>query len=176
MPQKANPILSEAVVGMSTLAKQQVPAMLTAMQAGHERAAGEWQIEWDALPSTFTLAAGCVGCTHQIIEGLQVFPERMRSNLGADGGMIMAEAVMIHLAPLVGRARAHDLVYAACAVARDQEISLIDSLRQSLDRELLDRLPPLEDLLDPDSYLGEAQLIVSSALDAWSQIRQPAAR
>ena len=58
MPQKANPISSEVVVGMSSLAAQQVPALLAAMQAGHERAAGEWQIEWDALPTVVALAAG----------------------------------------------------------------------------------------------------------------------
>ena len=51
MPQKANPIESEAVVGLSAIAAQQVPAMLVAMSGGHERAAGEWQIEWDVLPN-----------------------------------------------------------------------------------------------------------------------------
>ena len=45
MPQKRNPISSEAIVAMSVLAIHQVPALLTAMQGGHEQSAGEWQIE-----------------------------------------------------------------------------------------------------------------------------------
>jgi 3-carboxy-cis,cis-muconate cycloisomerase len=42
MPQKATPILSETVVGMSAPDEQQVPCLLRAMEAGHERATGEW--------------------------------------------------------------------------------------------------------------------------------------
>src|SRR5207248_2227767 len=55
MPQKVNPILSEVVVGMSALARSQALPLLSAMQPGHERSAGEWQIEWDALPLVFAL-------------------------------------------------------------------------------------------------------------------------
>lgn len=50
--------------------------------------------------------------------GLQVFPDRMRANLAADGGLIMAESVMFRLAPALGRETAHDLVYAASREAR----------------------------------------------------------
>ncbi|MBM3526227.1 MAG: adenylosuccinate lyase family protein, partial [Alphaproteobacteria bacterium] len=109
MPQKANPIASEVVVGMSSLAAQQVPAVLTAMHAGHERAAGEWQIEWDALPTVISLAAGSLANTREILRGLNVFPARMAANLEVDGGTIMAEAVMIALAAKIGRASAHEL-------------------------------------------------------------------
>ena len=98
MPQKANPIASEVVVGMSSLAAQQVPALLAAMRAGHERAAGEWQIEWDALPTVVALTAGSLANTRDILSGLSVYPDRMRTNLDIDGGTIMAERVMIRLA------------------------------------------------------------------------------
>ncbi|MEZ4595716.1 MAG: hypothetical protein R3C32_02120 [Chloroflexota bacterium] len=58
MPQKANPILSEVVIGMGTIAASQLPAALSAMQGRHERAAGEWQVEWDVVPTLCCLAAG----------------------------------------------------------------------------------------------------------------------
>ena len=58
MPQKANPVGSEAVVGLSILAAHHAGALLTTMQGTHERAAGEWQAEWDALPLTCAAAAG----------------------------------------------------------------------------------------------------------------------
>ena len=169
MPQKANPILSEAVVGMGSLAIQQVPALLAAMQAGHERAAGEWQIEWDAIPTLFSMAAGCASASAELVDGLQVFPARMLSNLDADGGMVMAEALMMAAAGRLGRARAHDLVYDLCTAAREQGRPLRDVVRDSADGELLANLPPIDDVLAPASYLGEAELIVDDVLAAWER-------
>ena len=74
------------------------------MRAGHERAAGEWQIEWDALPTVVALAAGSLANTREILSGLSVYPDRMRTNLDIDGGTIMAERVMMRLAAQIGRA------------------------------------------------------------------------
>ena len=74
MPQKANPIGSEAVVGLSILAAQQSSSLLAALQGTHERAAGEWQVEWDALPLTFAATAGALAGTRQVLEGLQHLP------------------------------------------------------------------------------------------------------
>ena len=167
MPQKSNPIASEAVIGMSTLAREHVPALLSAMVGNHERAAGEWQIEWDSLPLICTLVAGCLDLAGQILDKLQVFPDRMHANLAADGGMIMAEAVMMALAPVVGRDRSHELVYSACAQARQHGITLHESLRTSLDEDLLARLPPLHELLDPSRYAGESLAIVEAAVTHW---------
>ncbi len=86
MPQKANPIGSEAIVGLSLLAAQHAGALLTSMQGTHERAAGEWQAEWDALPLTCAAAAGALAGARQVVAGLNVFPERMRANLDGEGG------------------------------------------------------------------------------------------
>src|ERR1700752_3985573 len=50
LPQKANPIEAEAVIGMSITAGALASALFRAMEAGHERAAGEWQAEWEGKP------------------------------------------------------------------------------------------------------------------------------
>lgn len=147
MPQKANPIDSEAVVGLSLIATQQVPALLAAMQGTHERAAGEWQAEWDAMPLLATAAAGAVAGAARIVEGLQVFPERMRANVDADESL-MAEAAMMMLAPKLGRGAAHDAVYEAHRTGR----SLAETFGITL---------------DPAQYLGESDAIVTAALSAW---------
>ncbi len=175
MPQKENPIASEVVVGMSSLAAQQVPALLAAMQAGHERAAGEWQIEWDALPTVVSLGAGSLLNTRDILAGLSVFPDRMLENLQVDDGTIMAEAVMVRLAPLLGRARAHDLVHDACVVARDRGTGLRAALVQTLPADLLGALGSLDDLLEPRTYLGETNVIVDAAIEIWRIARHGAA-
>jgi 3-carboxy-cis,cis-muconate cycloisomerase len=105
----------------------------------------------------------------EVIERLQVFPDRMRENMFADGGMIMAEAVMIALAPTVGRLRAHALVSQACREARRRNVPLADVLPGALGEDLIAVLPPSERLFAPDSYLGEAGDIVTAAVEQWSR-------
>lgn len=167
MPQKANPILSEAVVGMGSIALSQMPAVLTAMQPRHERAAGEWQIEWDVVPAVFGYAAGSLLGTAEIVSGLVVDVDRMRANLDQDGGLIMAEALMMAVAPVAGRARAHELVYDLCARARVEGRALRDVVAAAMPSDVAAQLPPVAELLDPDRYVGEASAIVDAALAAW---------
>ena len=173
MPQKANPIGSEAVVGLSVLAAQHAGALLVALQGTHERAAGEWQVEWDALPLTFAAAAGALSGAQRVLEGLRVFPERMRANLAGEGGVIMAEAAMMAVAEFVGRAAAHALVSQASAAALAEGISLRAALDRTLAQEIVRALPPLDAVLDPGAYLGETDAIVTAALEGWAAVRSP---
>ena len=170
MPQKANPIGSEAVIGMSILAAHHAGALLAALQGTHERSAGEWQVEWDAVPAVFAAAAGSVAGTARVVQGLRVFPERMRANLDLDGGTIMAEAAMMEVGAMLGRAEAHAAVYEAAAFARSEGISLAEALQKTLAHDVLAALAPLEEVLAPDAYLGETDAIVSAACRSWSRV------
>jgi 3-carboxy-cis,cis-muconate cycloisomerase len=170
MPQKANPIASEAVIGMSVLAAHHAGALLAALQGTHERSAGEWQIEWDAVPAVFAAAGGAVAGTARIVEGLRVFPERMRANLELDGGTIMAEAAMMAVGEVLGRAEAHAAVYEASTLARSENVSLAEALRRTLPHDVLAALPPLEEVLAPDAYLGETDAIVTAACESWARV------
>jgi 3-carboxy-cis,cis-muconate cycloisomerase len=171
MPQKANPCLSEAIVGLNALARDRVAALLTAMQGTHERSTGEWQIEWDALPTLCALSAACLANTRIVLENLRVFPEQMGSNLGKDGGLVMAEAAMMALAPTVGRLQAHELVRAASQKARERDQPFAQVLVKSLDASLLETIGPLDTLLAPTAYLGETDAIVAAAMRHWEQRR-----
>ena len=110
MPQKRNPIACELILAAARNVRQLVPVMLDALIADHERATGPWHAEWIALPQAFALTAGALHHTRALLEGLEVDPARMRRNLDATHGMISAEAVMMALAPHVGREQAHHLV------------------------------------------------------------------
>lgn len=175
MPQKANPIMSEVVIGLGTIALAQVPAALAAMQPRHERATGEWQVEWDVLPLLCCLASSALIATTTVIAGLHVDAERMRRNLEHDGGLIMAEALMMALAPTTGRAEAHHLVYEASAQARLDGRSLRDVVAERLPDDLAAVLPPVDVLLDPARYVGEAGAIVDAATSDWIRRRVPPA-
>jgi 3-carboxy-cis,cis-muconate cycloisomerase len=171
MPQKANPILSEVVIGMGTIAASLLPAALAAMQGRHERAAGEWQVEWDVVPTVCCLAAGSLVALTTVVGGLVVDEDRMRANLGQDGGLIMAEALMMALAPATGRAEAHHLVYDLSARARAADRSLREVVAADLPAELAARLPAVDSMLDPARYTGEAGDIVDAAVAGWQHRR-----
>ncbi|MBK1783940.1 class-II fumarase/aspartase family protein [Prauserella cavernicola] len=161
MPQKANPIESEAVIGLSATAGALGSALFRAMEAGHERAAGEWQAEWQVLPQLAALGAAALRTTTSIVEGLQVFPDAMRANLDADGGLVMAEAYMMRLAPSLGRERAHDVVYEAVRRCRVSGEPLADILRESLPADCAE--------ITPDTYVGDPQRTVEAAVSAWRE-------
>lgn len=163
MPQKDNPISSEAIIGMAATASALSGALGRAMEAGHERAAGEWQIEWEVLPQLAILAASCVCLGGEIASSLRVFPEAMRRNLAGDG-YVMAEAYMMRLADALGRERAHDLVYAAVREAREQGEPLEAVLKRLVDGR---ELHPIA----PDAYLGAPDLPCDSALRAWTSAK-----
>lgn len=169
MPQKANPILSETIVGLSGMACALAAVPLRAMTGRHERSAGEWQMEWDSLPLLVAYVGSSLARCGDLVAGLDVDTERMTANLEIDGGLIMAEALMIRLAPLLGRQEAHDAVYDLSAAARTSGVPLAEAARSFLaDRGLADQVD-----LEPDSYLGEAEAITDAAVERWRTVRRP---
>ncbi len=165
MPQKANPISAEVAIGFGVMAEAGAAAMLRAMEAGHERSAGEWQVEWQALPLTCLSAAGALRAAGEIVRGLRVFPERMAANLDVDAGRIMAEAYMIALAPVFGRDGAHELVYNAVRLSRDSGLPLTAALRSILTPDVWEKTEPA--LPEPAQYLGSARRVCAAAVAAW---------
>jgi 3-carboxy-cis,cis-muconate cycloisomerase len=154
MPQKRNPIASEFILAAAKNVRQLVPVMLDAMLQDHERATGPWHAEWLALPQAFALGAGALHHTRALLTGLRVDAARMRRNLDATRGMITAEAVMMALAPALGRDEAHHVVAAACGRALEQDGHLLDVL--CAEPRVAAHLPrsELERLLDPENYTG----------------------
>ncbi|WP_175653772.1 class-II fumarase/aspartase family protein [Pseudomonas sp. Marseille-P9899] len=164
MPQKRNPISCELMYAAAKGVRQQAGLMLDAMIQDFERSTGPWQAEWIAIPEAFALSAASLGQAKFMLAGLEVRTERMRQNLDMTRGLIVAEAVMMGLAPALGRQVAHDVVYAACRVANDEGVSLLDALLARPDvTDRLDRAE-LERLTDPANYLGLAPQMVDRAL------------
>jgi 3-carboxy-cis,cis-muconate cycloisomerase len=164
MPQKRNPIACEFILACARNVRQLVPVMLDAMVQDHERATGPWHAEWVALPQAFALTAGALHHTRALLEGLVVDPARMLRNLDTTRGMISAEAVMMALAPHVGREQAHHVVAAACQRALAHGRHLLDELQT--DAAITTHLPParLLELLDPQNYTGLAGEFVDRVL------------
>ncbi|MCP5154410.1 MAG: 3-carboxy-cis,cis-muconate cycloisomerase [Ectothiorhodospiraceae bacterium] len=166
MPQKRNPIASEMMVAAAKIVREQHSAMLDAMVQDHERATGQWHVEWQAMPTAFVVASGGLRAAREALEGLEVRPEAMRRSLAASDGLIVAEAVMMGLAPVLGRQHAHEVVYRCCREALSGGRSFREvlgsepSITRVLDAAALDRL------VDPVNYLGEAPEMVRRLLAA----------
>src|SRR5437588_12012205 len=164
MPQTRNPISSEVLVANAKAVRQHAALMLDAMIQDFERATGPWHVEWMAVPESFILTTGSLAQAKFMLEGLLVHEHRMRANLALTQGLIVAEAVMMGLAPHLGRQNAHDKVYAACREALGQGRSLFDMLvvdpavRAALSEERL------RALCDPANYLGSAAAMVDQVV------------
>ena len=164
MPQKRNPIASEYILAAVRTVHALVPVMLGAMAADHERATGPWQAELLVLPQAFVLTHGALLHAAAIAEGMAVDAGRMRRNLDLTGGLIVAEAVMMGLAPQLGRGEAHHVVKHACDAALAEGIPLADALaREPAVTGRLDRAA-IETLTDPAHYLGSADRFIDRVL------------
>ncbi|KTB75071.1 MULTISPECIES: adenylosuccinate lyase family protein [Pseudomonas] len=164
MPQKRNPISCELMYAAAKGVRQHAGLMLDAMIQDFERSTGPWQAEWIAIPEAFALSAASLGQAKFMLAGLEVRTERMRQNLDMTQGLIVAEAVMMGLAPALGRQVAHDVVYAACRMANDQRISLLDALLAQGEATAQLDIEELKRLTDPANYLGLAPQMVDIAL------------
>jgi 3-carboxy-cis,cis-muconate cycloisomerase len=164
MPQKRNPISCLYIHACAGVVRQHVAALLDASVADHERSTGPWEIEWIVLPEAFVLSAGALHQTNFIMAGLEVDAKRMRANLDLTYGLVVSEAVMMGLAPFLGRQYAHDLVYDLCREAIRQEKSLLDLLAANAEVTKHVERRRLAELCDPANYLGLSGVMVDRVL------------
>ena len=161
MPQKHNPVASVRAVACARQARGHASVLLAAVDGEHERAAGAWQSEWAALSGALACAGGAAAHVAEALAGLEVDADRMRQNLDATGGMVLAERVSQVLAPRLGRAAAHDVVSDAAATGSFRWALVADG-RVGLTTDEVDAL------LDPDAYLGSAEALIDRALGRYA--------
>lgn len=166
MPQKRNPIAAEYVLAAARAVHALVPLMQGAMAHDHERGTGPWQAEGLALPQAFVLTHGALLHTRAIAEGMVVDAGRMRRNLDLTGGLIVAEAVMMGLAPHLGRGEAHHVVQRACDAARSEGTMLADALARDPDVAGRPDRSAITRLIEPEAYLGSSQAFTDRVLAA----------
>jgi 3-carboxy-cis,cis-muconate cycloisomerase len=164
LPHKRNPVAAAQILAAATLAPGLVAGMLSGMVQEHERALGGWQAEWVALPQLFLLASGAAARLAEIGKGLEVNGDRMRANLDATNGLVMAEAVQMALGEKLGRLEAHELLEGASKRAAAERRHLKEVLADL--PAIAEAIPAdrLDALFDPLAYLGSADEFVERAL------------
>jgi 3-carboxy-cis,cis-muconate cycloisomerase len=100
MAHKRNPVAAISVLACTNRVPGLVATLLAAMVQEHERAAGAWQSEWGTLSELLTLTGSSAAWARELLENLEVVPERMQENLArlAADGVAEAAAPLEHLA------------------------------------------------------------------------------
>ncbi|KAI7858594.1 L-Aspartase-like protein [Circinella umbellata] len=172
MPNKFNPISCVYIHAIAGTVRQQVAALMDAMVEDHERSTGPWEIEWIVLPEAFILTGGALAQAKTLFQGLQVHPDKMAKNLAMTKGLVVSEAVMMGLAPKLGRQTAHDIVYDACRIGVNNDEMLAEILKR--DSKVTQVLSDIEidSLCNPDNYLGLSGVMVDRVLFNYKQSLQ----
>jgi 3-carboxy-cis,cis-muconate cycloisomerase len=166
MPQKRNPAASVLIRSVALRAPQLGATLhLASALAADERPDGAWHAEWPTLRELLRLALGATGHAASLVAGLHVDTDAVTRNLGAGGGLILAERLSIVLGPVLGAARVSRLVADAASgadlpasLAALPEVAALAADRdQSVDAFVAD-------LLDPAQYTGLAARLVDAAV------------
>jgi 3-carboxy-cis,cis-muconate cycloisomerase len=83
MPHKRNPVHAVLARACARLVRANA-SVLSAAEHEHERAAGAWHAEWTALSEALAHTGGAAAAIRGCLDGLEVFPERMRTNMTAE--------------------------------------------------------------------------------------------
>ncbi|TYO88519.1 lyase family protein [Oceanicella actignis] len=174
MPHKANPVGPEALVTLARLTARLAGSMNDALLHEGERDGAAWALEWHALPQLCVGAAGGLRHAAALAADLRPDPARMAANLGARGGLAMAEAASFALARSLPRPQAQALVKRACAEALARGIALAEAL------ETLHPAPAPEGdwavILAPERWLGMAPALADRFADAVEDATGPGRR
>jgi 3-carboxy-cis,cis-muconate cycloisomerase len=164
MPHKRNPVAAATALAAATMAPNLAATIFAAQVQDHERSAGPWHAEWPTLPTLLLVTSGALAAIVDIAEGLEVDAARMRLNLDATGGLIMAEAVAMALAERIGKSEAHHLVEAASKTAVAEKKNLRDVLENDPKVTAHLTADKLAKLFEPMAYQGASQALIDRLL------------
>ncbi len=160
LPHKRNPIGAAAALSAAMIAPNLAATILNAQIQEHERAVGGWQAEWVTFPALALVVSGTLRAVTELAEGLTVDVERMKANLEASGGLVLAEAVSFALAEKLGKSEAHALVAEITRQAANDKRAFKDVLAENAKVQSHLSTADLERLLMPNHYQGSAQSFI----------------
>ncbi|MFC8568319.1 3-carboxy-cis,cis-muconate cycloisomerase [Streptomyces sp. NPDC057245] len=163
MPHKANPVRSTLIAAAARRAPQLAATLYGSLVAEDERPAGAWHAEWECLRELLRLAGGAARDAAELTEELRVRPDVMRAHLGITHGLIVSERLSAELAPVLGRARAKELLTELARRAATEDRPLGELLAAS--PELRGSGLDLAALTDPARYTGSAGALTDRALE-----------
>ncbi len=111
MPHKRNPVSCEQVCGLARLVRSNAQAALENVALWHQRDISHSSVERVIFPDSTILVDYMLHQTTRILDGLQVYPARMRENLDRSHGLIFSQRVLLKLTERgLARQRAYEIV------------------------------------------------------------------
>ncbi|MBZ0170012.1 adenylosuccinate lyase [Candidatus Methylomirabilis lanthanidiphila] len=108
MPHKRNPVACEQVSGLARLLRSYAQSGLENVPLWHERDISHSSVERVILPDATILLDYLLVRFREVLEGLRVYPDRMRHNLELTGGLVFSEAVLL---ALIGKGLTREAAY-----------------------------------------------------------------
>ncbi|MBN2543869.1 adenylosuccinate lyase [bacterium] len=111
MPHKRNPILSERLCGLSRLVRSTVVPALENIPLWHERDISHSSAERVIVPDATILIDYMLNMLYKIMDGLLVYPEKMRENIERTKGLVFSQRLMLRLVQAgLSRDKAYTLI------------------------------------------------------------------
>ena len=157
MPHKRNPVRCERVTGLARVIRGNLQAALENTVLWHERDISHSSAERVILPDSTMALYFMLAEMTEVLDGLVIYPERMRENLQVGGGLAFSQNVLLALVEAgMGRDDAYTLVQRAAAGAWDQGTSFRTELESN--PEVMSRVE-LGGLFDPRSALRNLDVV-----------------
>ncbi len=160
MPHKRNPVASEQVCGLARVVRSHALAALENIALWHERDISHSSVERVILPDSTILVDYLLAQVTRILDGLRVYPDRMRENLERSHGLIYSQRVLLKLTEKgLPRQQAYEMVQRNAMRAWNEKGSFPDLLAE--DQEVRAHLSPeeLKACFDPAWYLRNVDAI-----------------
>ncbi|ARP73352.1 3-carboxy-cis,cis-muconate cycloisomerase [Streptomyces pluripotens] len=166
MPHKSNPVLATLMRSAALQVPVMAAGLTQCLAAEDERSAGAWHAEWQLLRECMRLAGGATHTAVELIEGIEVHPKQMRTNLDLTGGQIVSERIAAVLAPRLGKRAARRLLTEASQEAHRTGLPLQTVLAGLPELSQVLPVHELPGLFDPTRYTGLADVLVDAAVEA----------
>jgi adenylosuccinate lyase len=160
MPHKRNPVSCEQVAGLARLVRSNALAALENVALWHERDISHSSVERVVLPDSTCLVDYMLHQMTRILDGLQVYPERMRENMDRSFGLLFSQRVLLKLTDKgLPRQQAYELVQRNAMAAWRERTAFRDLL--AADPDVMTHLSrqELDGCFDPAWYLRNIDAI-----------------
>jgi adenylosuccinate lyase len=157
MPHKRNPISAETISGLSRVLRGNLQAGMQDIALWHERDISHSSVERIILPDSSLMAYYVMRRMQRLLVGLQVFPDRMRTNLDSSFGLVFSQPVLL---ALVQGGLGRDVAY---GIVQDNATQAWREKRS------------FRELLDADERVDVAPELLDEAFDLQRSLRHSAA-
>ena len=154
MPHKRNPELSERVCGLARLIRGHAVTALENVALWHERDISHSSAERLILPDSCMALDYIMDIFTGVMNGLRVYPDRMKQNIEMTRGLVFSQRVMLALVESgLSRERAYEITQRCAMRSWEESLDFRQLLR--VEPDVTDHLPgdELEAIFDYNYYM-----------------------